>query len=122
MLKVDILALLAAVAPEVEQPLLGVHIRDAAGAEQAARDGVLKLAFAVVQIKVPPSASLRPPDHLVGIFEVRNGLEVDVGVLEAFDNQAFGFAGFRVNRAELDGALESVAAQEAQLVGGFAPV
>src|SRR5262249_13790661 len=121
-LEVDILLRLAGVGLEVEYAVLRVDGNDPAGPEGARRDGVLELAGPVVQVEVAPAAALRPPDHLFRLVEVADRLGLQQGVLEALGEQALGLAGRAVGRAELDVAAQAVAADEAQLVRGLAPV
>ena len=119
---VDVFARLAGIAPEIEGRGSWCRGDDAAGAEVAASNGVLELAVAVVKVKVAPVAVLRPPDHLVGFVEVAHGRGHQAGVFETLEDQAFAFAGLQVHRAKLGVAVQAVAADEAQLVGRFAPM
>ena len=115
-LVVDILARLAAVAVEVEQAVLGVDRDDGAGPVTPAGDGVLEFAGAVVEVEMAPAGALRPPDHLVGVFEVTGGRNSMLRSRSLRRSRTW-LAGVDVQRAEFDSAGPAIAADEAQLVG-----
>src|SRR5262249_42872720 len=118
---VGVLARLAAVAREVDEAVLGVNFDDPAGAPRAAREGVLERAVAAVAVVVAPPRPLRPPEQFVVLLDVPRGLHVEERGVERFAEEALAIAGEDVEGADLQVALEPVAANEPQLAGTLAP-
>ena len=122
-LVVDVLARLAGVADEVEQPVLGVDLDDPAGPPGPAGDRRSSACRRGRRGRSGPSRSA-PTTRSSRRFPRRSGRRLVVRGTRrrTLGDQALRLAGLGVQRAELEVPLEPVAADEAQLVAGLVPV
>src|SRR5262249_5235786 len=112
---------LAAVADEVDEPVLGIHLHNPAGPPVARGDRVLERAVAAVAVEVAPAAALRPPDHLVVLLDVARGLHVQERRFERLPEDAPAPGPVHGDGALFEVALEPVAADEPQLTRALPP-